>query len=155
MYYALVFLTIITGSIFGLKYNKNVLCKNCKWFMPNTNYNTENDCGFCKMFPNKIFTDKEEIILYDYAEHCRKDEYLCGEEGYFFENKYFEKLNEKLNENLNKISQEQQDIDSMLDEYYELESRFSVEVLEKDEIREIEETMNYLLEQITNFYLEK
>ena len=156
MNYALIFVTILNVSIFGLKYTKNFLCQNCKWFMPNMKYETcetKNNCGFCKMFPNKILTDKEEIILYDYAEHSRKNENLCGPEAYLFDDKYIEYF-KQIEEGL-EVQKKEEHINDLLDEYDELESRFSVEVMEKDEIKEIEDRIKFLIQEITNYYFKE
>lgn len=71
---------------------KNIqICNTCKWFIPNIN----DDYGKCKMFGENLFLDKKEIlnkneekynlIIHNYAKHCRENENQCGEKGYFYE----------------------------------------------------------------------
>lgn len=52
------------------------------------------------MFVNKIFVDKKEFLQYEYAKHCRDNEFLCGKEAFLFDEidsdtKYIELLNEQ------------------------------------------------------------
>jgi hypothetical protein len=54
-------------------------CENCKSFIQN---GKDNNMGFCKIFAN--FANKEKPI-YNYAPHCRDNQYLCGKEGWLFE----------------------------------------------------------------------
>jgi hypothetical protein len=45
------------------------------------------------MFGNKIYPKKNEKIIYNFADHCRNDESLCGKNATFYEeqknNSYF------------------------------------------------------------------
>jgi hypothetical protein len=46
--------------------------------------------GTCKLFGNKIASNNRAIdtttkIMYNFADHCRKDENLCGKEGMLYE----------------------------------------------------------------------
>ena len=61
-------------------------CTNCKWFIPNKN-NENAEYGFCKMFTNFHQVKDKTLIINEYAVHCRKNEFQCGTEGYFFEPK--------------------------------------------------------------------
>jgi hypothetical protein len=60
-------------------------CVNCSYFIPHRN-NKITDLGTCKLFGNKITGQKNaDIIIYNFADHCRKDEYLCGKQGILYE----------------------------------------------------------------------
>jgi len=62
-------------------------CANCKYFIPHKN-NKITSLGLCKMFGTK---DNKKII-YNFADHCRNDESLCGKNATFYEeqkNSYF------------------------------------------------------------------
>jgi hypothetical protein len=59
------------------------LCKNCKSFIPISPDN--NISGFCKIFVNEMAIKNKEKIIFNNAEHCRDNEYLCGESGWLFE----------------------------------------------------------------------
>ena len=55
-------------------------CINCK------NYIHSGQYGLCKIFANKVYIGKnKENILFNFAEHCRKDENLCGKDGLLYE----------------------------------------------------------------------
>jgi hypothetical protein len=59
-------------------------CKNCKYYITNQ---LNPNLGLCKIFSNRIFIDKNEKIIYNYAKHCRDDEFLCGKNGWLYEEK--------------------------------------------------------------------
>ena len=64
-------------------------CCDCIYFISTTSPQN----GMCSTF-GKYKINNE--ILFEYAEHCRKNEYQCGKTGYFFEKKhifYYEKKN--------------------------------------------------------------
>ena len=59
-------------------------CKNCIYYKPN-NFNNDFTSTFnkCEKFGEKnIITD---IITYNFADLCRNDESMCGNEGKYFE----------------------------------------------------------------------
>lgn len=78
MLFALLFITII-----NLVISYEPKCSSCKWFLPNKNGNV--DFGFCKMHKNYITNRNNNIVMYDYAKHCRDNERQCGKSGYLFE----------------------------------------------------------------------
>jgi hypothetical protein len=128
-------LIIVTVAIaFKLNNNKK-LCINCKWFIPNKDPNMK-DYGLCKIYKNVVPDKNGERIIYDYAVHCRINENMCGESGYMFDPINNDSVIEKI-----KMLQKQ---------YDELNERFSVEIMEKTEIKETEEEMIYLLQEIKN-----
>jgi hypothetical protein len=135
MLYIEYFFIIITLAI-ALKLNNNKkLCINCKWFIPNKDPNMK-DYGLCKIYKNVLPDKNGERIIYDYAIHCRINENMCGETGYMFD-----PLNDDLVDEKIKNFQKQ---------YDELNERFSVEIMEKSEIKEIEGEMIHLLQEIQN-----
>jgi len=70
-----------------LIYAQNKQCVNCKFFIPYKNKKITN-LGLCKMFGNKIYCDNNknnEKIIYNFAQHCRDDESLCGKIGLLYE----------------------------------------------------------------------
>jgi hypothetical protein len=66
-------------------YGEIKLCKNCKNFIPYKN-NLLDGFGVCKIFGTKI-SDKagNEKMIYEFADHCRRNEYLCSDTGLFYE----------------------------------------------------------------------
>jgi len=69
-------------------YAQNKQCVNCKHFIPHKN-NKIVSLGLCRMFGNKVNSNdnikKSEKILYNFAQHCRDDENLCGKNGSLYE----------------------------------------------------------------------
>lgn len=131
----LIILIIVYTNSLQLNNNKK-LCVNCKWFIPNNNPNMK-EYGLCKIYKNVLSDKTGEKIIYDYAEHCRINEDMCGKTGYLFEPLNSRELN-FLNEKI-KILQ---------DRYDELTERFSVEIVEKKEIEEIDEEMYIVAQEI-------
>ena len=66
---------------------QNKLCQNCKYFIhyKNNKNNKIIDFGLCKMFGSKVGDKKDEKIIYNFAQHCRDDENLCGKNSTFYE----------------------------------------------------------------------
>ena len=85
-------LSIILLTIMTAVTSYEPLCSSCKWFLPNKNGNV--DYGFCKMNKNSIPNRNSNIVMYDYAKHCRNNDNLCGKSGYLFEEN---KLNSLVN----------------------------------------------------------
>ena len=63
-------------------YAQNKECSNCKFFIPHKN-NKVISLGLCRMFGNKV--NGNEKIIYNFAQHCRDDENLCGKNSTFYE----------------------------------------------------------------------
>jgi hypothetical protein len=83
------FFTCITANTL-LKPN----CINCKWFIPNQN--GVPDYGSCKMTQKTLQYKGKEIVVNDFAKHCRENENLCGENGYLYELKDYSNTNKYL-----------------------------------------------------------
>ena len=62
----------------------NPSCLNCKSYIPN---GFNEDLGYCKIFSNYVYLNNEnnKVLKYNYAKHCRDNEYLCGEKAILFE----------------------------------------------------------------------
>jgi hypothetical protein len=58
-------------------------CKNCIYYKPNILHNDfTSTFNKCEKFGEKnIITD---IVTYNFADFCRKDETMCGKEGKYF-----------------------------------------------------------------------
>lgn len=61
-------------------YAQNKQCTNCKYFIPHKNSKIES-LGLCKMFGMR----NEKTMIYNFAQHCRDDENLCGKNATFYE----------------------------------------------------------------------
>jgi hypothetical protein len=129
------FIIITLATALKLNNNNKKLCINCKWFIPNKDPNMK-EYGLCKIYKNVLPDKNGERIIYDYAIHCRINENMCGESGYMFD-----PLNDDFVDDKIKNFQKQ---------YDELNERFSVEIMEKSEIKEIEGEMIHLLQEIQN-----
>jgi len=74
-------------------------CIKCKWFIPNPNTNpSEKNHGFCRKF-KKFNNNKMNSIqmnnMYEYAIDCRKNDFQCGKNAYYFEPKEEENEDEE------------------------------------------------------------
>lgn len=104
----------ITCQIYA-QHNKQ--CSNCKYFIPYKN-NKISDFGLCKMFGNKIGDKKDEKIIYNFAQHCRDDENLCGKNATLYE-----EVETNVNNN-NKLTKEkiaktvEDEMKSLINDYY-------------------------------------
>ena len=73
-------------------------CTDCKWFIKDKN--GIEDLGKCAMIVNNINDGKKTIYRYEYAKHCRDNEFLCGNKAYLFDEinsdtEYIELISEK------------------------------------------------------------
>jgi len=146
LYYVLYLFTFV------FSYEKKIVspsCITCKWFMPNQNGIP--GYGFCKMFKD-TYTNKEigrEITIYNYANHCRKFDNLCGPKGYLYEAiDNIETVKNVVNTEMKETNEETEttneikNINEMMDEY---NNSCCGEVNEKDEIEELERNYKKLI----------
>ena len=56
-------------------------CSSCKWFIP---HNRE-DLGLCGLYKTTYQILGVKMTIHEFAEHCRNNESLCGNEGYMYE----------------------------------------------------------------------
>jgi len=94
---------LVLLSIFNSIIAYEPSCTSCKYFMIrsniNNNNNNKNDLqyGLCKMFKNIFHVDGNKVEMYDFAEHCRKNEHLCGTPGFLYDfNTEFTDFNKRL-----------------------------------------------------------
>jgi hypothetical protein len=127
-------------------YTSSKSCINCRWFQNGPNYNPIK-YGKCEMFGKKINNN----ILYEYADHCRNNNYMCGNNGILYENKnsrimyytnklfkYDKKLNELNNQEFGEVTEKKELM------YYDNE-------IKKLKIK-IKETSSELKEEINKIY---
>ena len=112
-------------------------CTSCKYFIPNTNGNK--DYGLCKMFKNNFNCDGNTVEIFDYASHCRKNNNLCGVNGYLYEAK-----------TLDNVVNDETEISGILEKIDELKNRCCGEVCETNEIDEIERELFLLFQRLKN-----
>ena len=74
---------IILLSLFNTIFALENHCKNCKFYIPTLIWNNPN-LGLCKIFKETPYVDKN-IVIHNFAVHCRIDESLCGKDGIFYE----------------------------------------------------------------------
>jgi len=125
-------------------------CSQCKWFQPSTNNNIQN--GVCKLFTNFFYDKYETKVIYDFANHCRENEYQCGTQGYFFEEKKSFDLVNKSFHFLREIQQmdviyELRELEQQL---HELQNLTCGEVNETHELEEIEKQTLFLKRRIAH-----
>ena len=58
------------------------LCSNCKWFVPN---GARSEYGLCKLFKERVYIVDKEKLINNFADHCRKNELLCGKEARYYQ----------------------------------------------------------------------
>lgn len=109
----LLFLTCIYA------FQKN--CNSCKYFIHHFDKNPE--FGLCKFFKNTPYEDKN-IVIYDFASHCRDNENLCGNDGLFYETNFDYDKNDK---------------QDFINKYENLNNSCCGEVNEKSELEELEQ----------------
>lgn len=131
------FIIILFSSVINLIHTLSYYpayksCRNCKWFIPNNKELSPFDYGLCKLFTNKTIINGRNLMIYEYAKHCRSNEYLCGISGVMYEPITIIK-NEK------QYQTEKNEITQLIDEYEELSNRCCGEVNETHEIEEIEQ----------------
>jgi hypothetical protein len=121
----LFYLLLLSFISYGFSYEPS--CTSCKYFIPHIKNNP--DLGLCKMFKNKPYQDTN-IIVHDFAVHCRANENLCGKLGNLYE------VNDEI------ISKH------FSDDYEELSNRCCGEVNENYEIEELERDFFELFQKI-------
>jgi hypothetical protein len=130
-------------------------CHNCKWFLPNKK-TPRYDYGFCRIFKNNIDGNGNKFILYDFATHCRENEKLCGSSGILYENgeeiqNGEEKREEEKREDEEDGEKDKEEIQILVKQYDELNSHFSGEVIEKNEIDEIEKELLIIFQKLKKY----
>lgn len=58
-------------------------CASCGWFIKNNNGRIED--GMCELFSTTTIHGKKQKVMYEYAQHCRKNEDFCGQKGELYE----------------------------------------------------------------------
>lgn len=129
MYFILFFLLSSWSSAFELH------CMNCKFYLENK-LNPKLSC--CKMFKNITYEKGKEKIIYDYVDHCRKDENLCGKEGFLYEENILEKEKKIIDE-----------------KYEELNNRCCGEVNEQYELEQLEREFLELFQKMKRYNSKK
>lgn len=84
-------LLVLIGLLFGLllsignitAFNQVPKCENCKWFVKG--FGGNDNLGLCKIFSTKVIVKNSDKSIYNFAQHCRDNEFLCGENGWLYE----------------------------------------------------------------------
>ena len=129
----LLFFTLIVAFNCINAYDVLPSCISCKWYIPNIKGN--NELGLCKFFKETYTHKGKEFIQYNFAEHCRKNEELCGKSGYLYDS---------LHKNSDEIIYEKE----LFNEYTELQNRCCGEVNEKNELEELEKDFLEIFQKI-------
>ena len=137
---------IVSYMLFSssLQLNEPPKCMSCKWFKMPPSKSPIDEYGLCKLFKNNYDINGNKFVVYEYAKHCRKNENMCGEEGYLYES-------DKDKNFLNEIDKQEEFLEYILDEYDELNNRGWGEVNENSEIEEIEEDFINLFIKVKQF----
>jgi hypothetical protein len=90
---------IILLSLFSMILALENSCKNCKYYINSIDNNP--NLGLCKVFKDTHYLDKD-IVIHNFAIHCRNNENLCGKEGFFYEDRTtFYNLNKEYYSDIN------------------------------------------------------
>jgi hypothetical protein len=111
----------------ALAFSYEPSCSSCKHFIPH--FKNNNDLGLCKMFKTTPYPDTN-ILISNFAVHCRNNENLCGKSGNLYEPD-------------SEIIQKK-----FYDDYEELNNRCCGEVNEKYELEELEKEFFELFQKI-------
>jgi hypothetical protein len=135
---------------FGLTVPK---CENCKSFVPG-NKNLP-DSGFCKIFVNKITFNNKQQLIYNYAKHCRDNEFLCGQSAWLFEDsKESNSLKSNPDEYVNFVSKKQIDKIEKNTLDYKMLSENVIPTLKINKVNnEYTENFNYDEKKYYNYYM--
>lgn len=128
--HSIIILFFILQSVYCYEINKSS-CLKCKWFVPDLKSN--NEFGGCKLFKNTYVKNNVEVVIYDFAKHCRENEKLCGLNGNLFEDEVVEDANS---------------IGLLVEDY---NNKCCGEVNEKDELEQIEKDYFEILQRIKKF----
>lgn len=123
--------------IYSLTCYDKPLCRSCKWFISS---HISDDYALCKLYKNNLNINGNRMIIYDYAKHCRKNEDMCGEDGFMYD--------EKKNGYDIDFLEEEEILENILDEYNELNNRGCGEVNELTELEEIEDDFIRLFQRV-------
>ena len=113
-------------------------CNSCKFYIPSNTNNPE--FGFCRMFKNTCYNKGAQVLLPNYAQHCRENENQCGKSGLLYQpdNDITKEMN---------IQLEEYDI-NIINEFNEINNRCCGEVNENNEIEQLEKDFFDILQRI-------
>lgn len=123
-YLYFLFLALSITYVISLSQVRN--CENCKWFSKNIN---NNNMDFCKLFSINYDNNDVNKVTYNFAKHCRDNEFLCGKNGWFYDDinnlqiKYVNLLNDnqinKIESNTNNIFEQNEFFSSLNKKEYD------------------------------------
>lgn len=127
-------------------------CIKCKWFIPNPEP-SEKKQGLCKKF--KKFNKKNNTVktlnnMYEYAIDCRRNEFQCGTNAYYFEPKNSENEKKYLNNEYydDEDSKNMDEISTLQNQIKEMEELNCGEVNEKRDLDDWEIEYNSIKKRI-------
>lgn len=123
-------------DILALDQTKNYKsCKNCKWFINGINNEINN--GLCRLFTVNL----NGKPIYNLSSHCRDNEFLCGTNGWFYD----EILTDSKKEYVNLLSDKEiEHIESNTKEIFFSDNKNFFNTLSPNEINQIENDLTEL-----------
>ena len=111
---------IILLSLFNTIFALENHCKNCKFYIPTLIGNNPN-LGLCKIFKETPYVDKN-IVIHNFAVHCRNDESLCGKDGIFYEptTNYIDEIIDCKIDNKTIIYDDDEEVEQIKKEFFEV-----------------------------------
>jgi len=137
---------VLLLSLINIVFAYNPSCNSCKWFVPVTSNKLSTDLGLCSMFKNSCYDNEgNEVVIRNFATHCRNDENLCGKSGVLYESKNVVAEYDEASVNKKQI----------MDDYDELNNRCCGEVNEKSEIEQLERDFFEIYQRIKKFNVKR
>ena len=128
-YDVIIMLLYILLSLFIATYSFVPDCSKCKFFI--NNKDNIKELGQCKLFPETSNLSKSNIMIHNFAMHCRNNENLCGKKGFLYE----------------PITT----INNIEYDYNELNNRCCGEVNEKQELEQLEKDFSEIMQKIKKY----
>jgi len=102
-------------------------CYSCRFYIP---HKSNPDLGLCKVFKDYTNLKNNDLLVNNFATHCRNNENLCGKEGFLYE---FNNIEKQIEEH-----------------YEELKNRCCGEVNETEELDQLEKEFFEVFQKIKN-----
>jgi hypothetical protein len=129
----LYFLILMLSMNYTMSLNQVKNCENCKWFIKNTN---DNSMGLCKLFTTNHNINNVNKITYNFAKHCRDNDFLCGKNGWLFDdiniNSEIKYLNLLTDNQIHTIESNTKDIFGNSNEFFNSLSKKESDQINKD-----------------------
>jgi len=108
----------------GYIYAFKPLCSSCKFYTP---HKSNEQLGLCELFKENGLNN---ILLKNFASHCRNNENLCGKSGFLYESKNTQKIISDIIDKLDNMCCGEVNEKFEIEEYEKIERELS-DILQK------------------------